>query len=227
MKIYPLLSASLVVLSSAIAIAPPTQPGIAQLNNANPNVFFRTQHYGVQIVWRGRRPYMTVSNNGWRVMVDAPAKILPPRGVADSWTTYTAASGDYLAVVRVGSGGEGAIAVALAGKRITEEYAKPTSRKKTSTAKIPEQNGTVLEFQTEDYAVRVYRQQGELWMNLYNRKTEKIDLKQAAVTLTSISDATVYRHDGKATVQAREDVRGMRSLFIIQDNQVLYRGEGY
>lgn len=170
---------------------------------------------------------MTVSNNGWRVMVNAPAKVLPPRGVADNWTTYTAASGDYLALVRVGPKGEGAIEVALASKRITEEYAKPTSQKQTTTAKTPEQNGTMLEFQTEEYAVRVYRQQGELWMNLYNRKTEKIDLKQAAVTLTSTSDATVYRHDGKATVQAREDVRGVRSLFIIQDNQIVYRGEGY
>uniref|UniRef100_A0A832H2X5 Uncharacterized protein n=1 Tax=Oscillatoriales cyanobacterium SpSt-402 TaxID=2282168 RepID=A0A832H2X5_9CYAN len=227
MKIQPTFnSASFAAVLGTVGIMT-ASPSIAQLSTAFRNVFFRTQNYGVQIVWRGGGPYMTVSNNGWRVMVDAPAKILPPRGVADNWTTYTAASGDYLATVRVGPAGEGTIAITLAGKRITEEYAKRALREKIGTAKTPVQSGTVFELQTEEYAIRVYRQKSDLLMNLYNRKTETIVLKQAPVTLANTSEAIVYRHDGKVSVQAREDVRGVRSLFIIQDNQIQYRGEGY
>ncbi len=227
MKIPPSFSFSVIAMVSAVGITQ-ASPSIAQVGTVNRNVFFRTQNYGVQITWRGGGPYMTVSNNGWRVMLDAPATILPLRGAADNWTTYTAVSGDYRATVRVSPTGAKTIAVTLAGKRITEEYAKTSSiQTSPSLAKLPEQDSTVLEFQTEDYAVRVYRQKGDLWMNLYNRQQRTVDLKQVPVTLVNTSDATVYRHDGKVSVQAREDVRGVRSLYLIQDNQIQYRGEGY
>ncbi|MDX2230298.1 MAG: hypothetical protein NW220_11715 [Leptolyngbyaceae cyanobacterium bins.349] len=193
----------------------------------NPNVFFRTQSYVAQIIWRRGIPYMTVSNNGWRVLADVRAQVLPARGIADSWTTYTAISGDYLASVRISATGQGAIAVTQAGRRVTEEYAKTTSRQKSIPLQTAPQASTLMAFETPDYAVRVFQQQGKVWMNLYNKNTAALDLSQVPVTLVNTSGATVYRHDGASTIQAREDVRGGRSLLILRDNAIQYRGEAF
>ena len=170
---------------------------------------------------------MSVSNNGWRVLSDVRATVLPQRGVADSWTTYVGVSGDYLAYVRVRPTGEAAIEVTLAGRQVTEEYAQmPAPKPPVSTPSRSPEN-TVLTLETLEYAVRVFQQQDGLFMNLYNKKTATTDLKRVPVTLVNTSDGKVYRHDGQATIQAREDVRGRRSLLIIRDNAIQYRGEAF
>jgi hypothetical protein len=64
-------------------------------------------------------------------------------------------------------------------------------------------------------------------MNLYNRKQDVTELKQVPVTRVESSEGTIYRYDGVATVQARENYRGERVLLILQNNQIQYRGDGY
>lgn len=191
----------------------------------NPAIAFRTKSYRVQIFWRGNQPLMTVSHNASVVLNNCRARTSASRGAADTWTTYTCSSGDYQAIVRLGAGGEAAIAVTLSGARLTEEYATFPVRKPPQPTSL--KDGTVLAFETKDYAVNVYRQKGELWMNLYNKKSATTELKQVPVKLTNTTGGSVYQHEGEATVQARENVRGERSLYILQDNQIKYRAEGY
>lgn len=208
------------------------QPSIDPLEQGQ-NILFRTKNYVAQVIWRRGIPYMTVSNNGWRVLSDVRAQVLPARGIADSWTTYTAVSGDYMAYMRVSPTGEAVIEVTLAGRRVREEYAAlPPRRKqpiqaKSTPAKVAQRQNTIVTFETPEYTARVFEQQGNLFMNLYNKKTETTDLKQVPVTRVNTSNGIVYRHDGKSTIQAREDVRGQRTLLIIRDNAIQYRGEAF
>ncbi len=208
-------------LSSAIA-APKT---IAQTPSSAQPIFFRTKSYGVQIIWRGGRPYLTVSNNGWRVLANSPAAVSPQSAVSDRWTTYLSRSGDYRVAVQVGPGGAGAIEVSLEGGRIAREIALfPPPRPDQAPRQL--KDGTILEFQTPDYAVRVYQQKGKPYLNLYEIKNARVTLNQVPVMLSERSEGTVYQYDGETTVQAREDSRGRRSLWMMKDNQIIYRGEG-
>lgn len=239
-KSYSVLIASLILaLSGSHAGAVPvpqqvpaqaqTQPGVA-VPDQNQNILFRTKNYVAQIIWRRGIPFMSVSNNGWRVLSDVRAEVLPQRGIADNWTTYIAVSGDYMAYVRVSTTGEAAIEVTLGGSTVREEYAiasfpplKPP--KVTQQAATSQRPTTVLAFETLEYAVHIFQQQGTLRLNLYNRKAGKTELKQVPVTRINTSDGVVYRYDGKSTVQAREDVQGRQILLIIRDNAIQYRGE--
>lgn len=197
----------------------------AGLEDASQTVLFRTKSYVAQIIWRRGIPYLSVSYNGWRVLADVRAAVLPSRGVGDRWTTYTAAAGDYQVYVRVGATGGAAIEVTQAGRRLREEYAIAPRRQLLPQPGLAQPDNTVLRFETSNYVVRVFRQQGELWMNLYNKATATTDLRQVPVTFVNTSDGMVYRHNGAATIQAREDTSGRRSLLIIRDNAIQYRGE--
>jgi hypothetical protein len=227
-KTSVLITVSLLMLLGPGAIVPSLAQPLPRIQESETtqNVLFRTKNYVAQIIWRRGIPYMSVSNNGWRVLSDVRATVLPQRGVADSWTTYVGVSGDYLAYVRVRPPGEAAIAVTLAGRRVTEEYAQAPAPKRSIRATTTPEN-TIFALETLEYAVRVFQQQNGLFMNLYNKKTETVDLKRVPVTLVNTSDAKIYRHDGNSTIQAREDVRGRRSLVIIRDNAIQYRGEAF
>ncbi len=189
------------------------------------NVLFRTKRYVAQIIWRAGVPYMTVSNNGWRVLADVRAEVLPGRGATDEWTTYRAVSGDYLAYVRVSPTGAGAIEITQAGRRVTEEYTAIAPRSQPPPDSTVQRTTNILAFETVEYAVRVFRQAGNLYMNLHNKQTDRTDLQQVPVTRVQPSNGVIYRHDGASTVQAREDVQGRRSLLILRDNAIQYRGE--
>jgi len=225
---HSLLSLSLMLFLGSVGMT--AYPVLAQLNpptlgDTSQNVLFRTKSYVAQIIWRRGIPYMTVSNNGWRVLSDVRAQVLPPRGVGDRWTTYTAVSGDYMAYVRVSPDGEGAIEITQSGERVREEYATAFIPKPPTAKTVIQRDTTLLAFETLEYRVRVFRQKGDLFMNLYNKKKETTDLQQVPVTMVNTSNGVVYRHDGPATVQAREDAQGRRLLLIIRDNAIQYRGE--
>lgn len=226
-KRHFLLCLSLTLMLASIGSVPIpvlAQPRPVSATN-DQNVLFRTKSYVAQIIWRAGVPYMSVSHNGWRVLANVRADVLPMRGLADQWTTYAAVSGDYMAYVRVGPTGEAEIEVTQSRRRLTEEYATVAPRKHSLQVRTAQRTNNVLAFETLDYVVRVFRQDGNLWMNLYNKKTEATDLKQVPVTLMNTSNGVIYRHDGVATFQAREDVQGRRSLLILRDNAIQYRGE--
>lgn len=212
----------------SVAVSAIAQTELAQRAETDQQpILFRTKHYVVEIIWRRGQPLMSVSNNGFRVMVNAPARILSTRGMNDQWTTYTANSGDYTATVRVGAGGERVIEVNQVGQRIVQEYGTAPPQQRPDRSAINPQDATLLSFQTGEYAVRVYRKRNDLYMNLYNKSKGVTELKQVTVTRAESSEGTIFRYDGKATVQAREDYRGQRVLLILQNNQIQYRGDGY
>ncbi len=214
---------------AAVAQAPNLPPPKADL----PPIYFRTKSYRVRLEWRRGYPYLSINHNGWMVMTDAPAKILSNRGPGDQWTRYRARSGDYTAIVQMGPDGTAAIAVSLAGKPIIQEVAtfstatpKPSPQPQP-TATNAKEEVYIFSVQTPEYAVRVYRHQGSLWLNLYDKQTQKILVRRGPATERRTTDSTIYQYDGEASIQARENAKGARSLLILRDNAIQYRGEGF
>jgi Bacterial SH3 domain len=67
----------------------------------------------------------------------------------------------------------------------------------TSPAESNEPSGaasTIVSFQTPSYSVRVFSQSGQLRLNLYNRKTNKIALQAVPVESKSAGDGTTYHY---------------------------------
>lgn len=62
-------------------------------------------------------------------------------------------------------------------------------------------DGTLLLAQTTSYAVRLYSQNGQTLLNLYNKKTGTLALNAVPVTTESIAEGRIYRHAGQPTVQ--------------------------
>jgi hypothetical protein len=68
------------------------------------------------------------------------------------------------------------------------------------------QTETLLSFQTRQYAVRLFRQQGILRLNLYNRQTDTVELRgmpmQQAVTNTGIVYTNLQGQDTYSVIVA-------------------------
>ena len=78
---------------------------------------------------------------------------------------------------------------------------------------------TVLFFETASMAVRVYRRDGSLRMNLYNKNTDVVELRGAATQLLPSSNGqTVYQAGGEAERFARIDALGNTELEIVAAN---------
>lgn len=78
---------------------------------------------------------------------------------------------------------------------------------------------TVLFFETASMAVRVYRNDGNLRMNLYNKTTDVVELRGALTQLLPGADGqTVYQASGEAERFARIDALGNTELEIVAAN---------
>ncbi|WP_225885253.1 SH3 domain-containing protein [Leptolyngbya sp. KIOST-1] len=79
---------------------------------------------------------------------------------------------------------------------------------------------TVLNFETASRAVRVYRSGGRLFMNLYNKATDVVEVRAAPAQLVpSTRDQTVYATtQGEAQRFARINVQGETELEIVAAN---------
>jgi hypothetical protein len=82
---------------------------------------------------------------------------------------------------------------------------------------------TVLFFETESMAVRIYRQGSDLFMNLYNKANDVVEARGIPARIVpSTRDQTVYRADrGEAERLARIDIRGETELEIRAANGTL------
>jgi hypothetical protein len=58
----------------------------------------------------------------------------------------------------------------------------------------PTTSSTIVSFQTPSYAVRVFSQSGQLRLNLFNRKTNRIALRAAPVQSKSSGEGTTYSY---------------------------------
>ncbi|MBW4482477.1 MAG: SH3 domain-containing protein [Tildeniella torsiva UHER 1998/13D] len=106
-----------------------------------------------------------------------------------------------------------ALAAAPAIPEVTESPAPTTWLAQAGTIE------TVLLFETESMAVRVYRSGSSLFMNLYNKATDVVDLRAAPTQLVpSTRDQTVYKAGGEAERFARINVLNETELEIIAAN---------
>jgi hypothetical protein len=89
---------------------------------------------------------------------------------------------------------------------------------------------TVLYFETATMAVRVYRSDADLFMNLYNKATDVVEVRAAPAQLVaSTRDQTVYTTTrGEADRFARINVLGETELEIIAaDGSVVLQEPGF
>ncbi|MBE9111262.1 SH3 domain-containing protein, partial [Nodosilinea sp. LEGE 07298] len=89
---------------------------------------------------------------------------------------------------------------------------------------------TVLYFETATMAVRVYRSDADLFMNLYNKATDVVEVRAAPAQLVpSTRDQTVYTTTrGEADRFARINVQGETELEIIAaDGSVVLQEPGF
>jgi hypothetical protein len=89
---------------------------------------------------------------------------------------------------------------------------------------------TVLNFETESMAVRIYRVGPDLFMNLYNKTTDVVEVRAAPARLVpSTRDQTVYVNtQGEAERFARIDVQNATELEIIAaDGTVVLQESGF
>lgn len=88
---------------------------------------------------------------------------------------------------------------------------------------------TVLLFETESMVVRVYRSGTGLFMNLYNKATDAVELRAAPTQLMpSTRDQTVYKAGGEAQRFARLNVAGETELEVLAaDGSVVLKEPGF
>lgn len=79
---------------------------------------------------------------------------------------------------------------------------------------------TVLYFETSSMAVRIYRRGTDLFMNLYNRKTDVTEVSNAPAELVpNTQEQTVYKNSlGEVDRIARVSVLGESELEIVRPN---------
>jgi uncharacterized protein YgiM (DUF1202 family) len=81
---------------------------------------------------------------------------------------------------------------------------------------------TVLFFETASMVVRVYRSDGSMRMNLYNKATDVVELRGAPTQLLPSTDGqTVYQTGGEAQRFARLDDLGNTELEIVAANGIV------
>ncbi|NJR66393.1 MAG: hypothetical protein HC772_15430 [Leptolyngbyaceae cyanobacterium CRU_2_3] len=104
--------------------------------------------------------------------------------------------------------------------------ASSRSRRQVAARSQPE-NLTIAHFQTRNYAVRLYDQNGELRMNVYNRQTDRVELRASPVHLNSADSSATYSNPNGDLIYSVTvlPVGGYR-LVISQQNRVIHSEQG-
>ncbi|MGF1570712.1 MAG: SH3 domain-containing protein [Nodosilinea sp.] len=99
------------------------------------------------------------------------------------------------------------------------EATTPLTRRNNLLAQEPTVE-TVLSFETETMAVRIFRRGSDLLMNLYNKTTDVVEVNGAPAELVpSTRDQTVYKSSqGEVERFARLNIRGETELEIVGAN---------
>ncbi|HEY9629656.1 MAG TPA: hypothetical protein V6C84_20320 [Coleofasciculaceae cyanobacterium] len=89
-------------------------------------------------------------------------------------------------------------------------------------------NATIARFQTPKYVVRIYSQDDQVRMNLYNRRTDQVELKAVAVKSTSSTSSTTYAYlSGNFVYTATVRPIGGYRLVVTQGDRIIYNEQGY
>ncbi|MBD3883926.1 hypothetical protein IFO70_19410 [Phormidium tenue FACHB-886] len=88
-------------------------------------------------------------------------------------------------------------------------------------------SATVATFQTAKYAVRIYDENGELRMNVYNRGTDKVELQAAPVEVSRSDQRTTYINPaGDLTYAVTVLPVGGYRLEVSRNDRVIYSQPG-
>ncbi len=87
---------------------------------------------------------------------------------------------------------------------------------------------TIAQFQTPKYAVRIYSRNDELRMNLYNRRTDKVELKAVPVESARSGSSSTYSYPSGSFVYTVTimPIGGYR-FAVRQGDRVIYNEQGY
>jgi hypothetical protein len=77
---------------------------------------------------------------------------------------------------------------------------------------VKSDGATIVAFQTLTYAVRVFSESGQLKLNLYNRRTNRLALKGVPVEGKSAGDGTAYSYGTESQVTILVPASGVPSL---------------
>jgi hypothetical protein len=82
---------------------------------------------------------------------------------------------------------------------------------------------TILAFETADYTVRIVQLTGQLYMNVYNRKTDRVELNRGLVRSTQSEEGTLYTTvHGTRVYQSIVDTEGRYRLVILAGRNSVY-----
>ncbi len=137
---------------------------------------FATDRYRVRVYRQNGQLFMNLFDMQTQVLEfnGVPAEVAPRRSTDDNWRSYVNSLGEFQAYARSNPNGDTELeflargqqtyianGADAAGSDITNPPASPPNQAQEN----------ILMFDTDDYAVRVYRQNGELYMNLFDKRT--------------------------------------------------------
>jgi len=187
--------------SQAYVSGPPTlETAPFHLAQATPQtlVFFETETYAVRVFRRNDRTFMNVHNRRTNLTEQsgAAAEVDRNQTTEGNWVNYTSfGNRDGRAVAytaRVSRNRDTELRiVGLNGEELVEEAGQAVGQ--IDLAAIPfgqerlgeSSRNTVLAFETETYATRVFRRQNDYFMNLYIRETGQTRLNGAPAELAA------------------------------------------
>jgi hypothetical protein len=85
----------------------------------------------------------------------------------------------------------------------------------------------VVSFRTQNYSVRVYRQRNQLYMNVFNRRSNRLELSAAPTRQVSVGQETEYIADGAFTYYARAAGDRRYSLEVVKGDRVIVQEPGF
>ncbi|NJR59787.1 MAG: hypothetical protein HC769_13635 [Cyanobacteria bacterium CRU_2_1] len=86
---------------------------------------------------------------------------------------------------------------------------------------------TIVLFETDRYVVRIIRQNGQLAMNIYNKSTDRVELRAIPVQATDSDEGTTYSNPAGAINYAATVLSdGAYRLIINRGDRTLYNEQG-
>jgi hypothetical protein len=210
-------------LGSAALTAAQSDLSVAIAQSTPRNFTCMTDGYSAQIRWQGRQPQLTFGRRRSNTsdLNNVPVEELSQRGI----TTYTTQPGtqagatqpaESKTIVFVYSDGTCAIAIKTAsGETTVNELGYLADQGDTTSLASSPSEETIVLFQTDRNAVRVFTHSGETLMNVYDKQEKKALIDGVPVKIEQTSEETRYTTtQGDTTVEVILNLNGDRRLVI-------------